>query len=316
MHPLRSGELRVTFATASGSAWSGLEYAPAILTDEEGRFRVGGLEEGALILSFFHEGFQSPQQDVVTKRGDAAPALEVIFRDGITVTGVVRSTSGELLPGLRLKWGEPGRHESTRQVADVDEAGRYEVHGLKSGLQNVWADGAAADEDRLREVTLGEEPRQEVPLTFGCPPALEVRVIATDGAPAARAEVRYSYSVPGRSGTTTAEPTDDDGVTWIQCLPAGVTIQLEAGSEPIGTARLDHVVNPRGGKVTLHGKESRPFGFRGGTDAGGRLHVPRLPTGTYTIKAKSADGRFGLFDDWQWRGEPATVELQLKPLRR
>jgi len=131
---------------------------------------------------------------------------------------------------------------------------------------------------------------------------LDVRVEHPDGKPAPRVRVKCSFSVPGESGGTSTEPTDEQGWTKLLCVATGLTLGFEleepapgrvqeshtiTSGEPV-VLRLDSQVKISGEVVDGEGRPAEGVAIIAG--------APGLPLHVFEMRARRAvsgkDGRF------------------------
>ncbi|HEX6203356.1 MAG TPA: carboxypeptidase-like regulatory domain-containing protein, partial [Thermoanaerobaculia bacterium] len=285
-------------------------------SDEEGRFRLGGLSDGTpTSVRTEAEGFVSAQRhDVLLPRDEP---LEVRLSRGGTIFGQVVDAAGEPLAGARL-WVQIDR-AAARHLQSVPwhaatgesgEDGRFEIAGVPVAPLRVDVQHARR---RLRhEVAIGEvgEGARLGPLRIEVPASLELsgRVWRADGRPAAGAEVQASHDSP-QGGSSMGVHADALGRFRFPHLPPGrnrvvATLGFEGRAEAevsaeSGPRELELVLEPTtgiGGRVV--DAEGRPVrrgylrlrhegGERGHLlDELGRFAIVGLDEGTYRLAAE------------------------------
>jgi RNA polymerase sigma factor (sigma-70 family) len=112
-------------------------YWPAAVTDEDGRFTLGGLPEGAdAILDVSHDEFAA-EQVLVSSRSDVKddgqvlkPEFKHTLASGRPVQGVVTaSDTGKPMAGVVVELHAAGRARSFIGEVRTDEQGRYRIMG-------------------------------------------------------------------------------------------------------------------------------------------------------------------------------------------
>lgn len=295
-----------------------------VVSDEQGRFRLGGLSEGTpLGVRTEAEGFVSAaRHDVLLPRDEP---LEIRLGRGGTVFGQVVDAAGEPLAGARLEVRIDRTADARRRSTstwhsaggETGEDGRFEIAGVAAAPLEVLV---RHPRRRLwHEQPIGEvgEGERVGPLRIEVPASVEVtgRVRRGDGAPAAGARVRAIQQGPGggSSFTVSADALGRFRFPFLRRGPHRVeaTLGFEgraeaevmADAEPV---ELELVLEPTtgiGGRVV--DPEGRPVGHGlvrlrhdGGEqvarqeertiqlDERGRFEVVGLDEGSYRLAAE------------------------------
>lgn len=120
--------------------WMGIEAVNEEFEDEEGRWVMNGLYEGAWQIQATAEGYgDSEWVPLTTPRVDSSP-IEVVLPAAATVRGIVSAPDGNPIPGAKVT-PELDMQETIAaaggrlQVAEAfsDDAGHFELRGLTPG---------------------------------------------------------------------------------------------------------------------------------------------------------------------------------------
>ncbi len=199
------------------------------VTDENGTYRIGGLDEGSYNLRVEAEGYARavPSRFPVRVEGGSVTGVDFVLHPGITLRGVVTGRPREALGGISVR----AVQEHLRGgVTTPDLEGRFQLDDLGPGVWTVRAeerDGRAVE----RLVRLETGPREAfVELSFEAGFTLtgEVR---SQGQPLAGREVTIRASGQGYDQVRTAR-IDQQNRFRVDGLAAGAYSVMIA--EPSG----------------------------------------------------------------------------------
>lgn len=123
-----------------GFTVSGISEHPPAITDAEGRFRMSGLEGGAITLRAWGPGYASAEPTLV-ELGIAETATDVVVYvdEAFTISGFVvdaddreRAVAGALVGAFNMS---PGALYAATDPSAED--GYFEIHGVRPGLYTV-----------------------------------------------------------------------------------------------------------------------------------------------------------------------------------
>jgi hypothetical protein len=162
-----------------------------------------------------------------------------------SITGVVRDTSGAIMPGVTVEAASPVLIEKVR-TAVTDGSGRYQIVDLRPGAYTVTFTLAGFNTVRRDGITLQGAGASvvDVELRVG---ALEETITVTGEAPV------VDVSSASRSAVLSADtidslPTSRNYVTLARLIPAA-----SGGGTDVGGSNLQGV----GGSVTIHGSREQ-----------------------------------------------------------
>jgi RNA polymerase sigma-70 factor, ECF subfamily len=251
--PLRNGEVTVSDGLGPEKGYS---PAKVFETDGEGRTFIGPYSRsndwGEHILTFQHGSFKAATRHVTVGQGAGPEAeIEVVLTNGITVKGALRNLQGATIAGVDIRWRKPGSDMSTQLICTTEARGRFEREGLEPGAFIASVMAVSPEFKIQQEVELGEDAIQEVNLTVDCLPLLEVRLEDRDGKPVSGIQVKYFYSLPGGSGGSQTEPTDEQGLTTIRCIQTGLLLRFELDQRAPGTISGSYTASPKKSSIVL-----------------------------------------------------------------
>lgn len=313
LHPLRDGTFTFALNTFRGAGWREIKTGP------QGEFTINPFDQGAHRVTFSYPAFRPINREVLLTLEKPAADLEVIFEEGLTVRGTVRNGTGEALPFADLTWRKLDAPYASRIGCRSDIQGRFEVKGLEAGSCRVVLGGPRRQDQRDREVDLGEAPLQELDLAFEVPPAVLVQVLDWQGHPAEGVTVRCDFKDPRRSGFLSRGKwylplTEKEGYTALNAIAEEMAITLtceEPQSESASVSfprtsdaprpivlRLLPPVPPGKLTVKVHDENGKPVagalvvvrreGFLGqssGTGPGGEVTL-ELPPGEWDVEVQ------------------------------
>ena len=200
-------------------------------TDPQGRFVVGPFLSGHHFFQLRYRDFQVETILVDPRKVRPAHRVDVVFRPGSTVAGLVSTPLGQPVPGVQVSWHREHTPEAERLRTTSDSTGRYELDGLRPGKHFVRVEGLGYEARPTIEVTVPEGSSQEVPLVVDCAPTFEVSVEDDAGEPLPGVEVRLRFKVqfhprlPRVSGGWELV-TGEDGTASAPCVPRGIRVDL------------------------------------------------------------------------------------------
>lgn len=217
--PMRMGRFRFDGPSGPGPATS----------DEDGLFRVEGVEPGTIEVRAAAAGYQAAQiKNLEARPGQDLKGVEVVLSPGAVVEGRVLSPSGRPVAGARVAVAElesrGGQFNPSGAISDGE--GRYRMDGIAPGPRAVEAEHP--DYRRaLREldVRLGENT---LDLTLEGGSEVRGRVVDEGGAPVANA--RVSLRQGWRSWELPSDTSGPDGSFNLSSVPEGtytITAQKE-----------------------------------------------------------------------------------------
>jgi protocatechuate 3,4-dioxygenase beta subunit len=303
-----AGELGVVHATipypplqpptelgAGGPTADGASAPGGVVTDGRGRFRIGDLLAGKVVVRVTHAAWLEGRSDEVMLLPGVERAVRVVLHRGQLLRGRVLGNRGAAVSGAEL-WIDGALATVT------DEGGRFELRRLAGSVEvEVRARGHAP---ARRSIDPATEP--EVDLQLGEPterlsgvvvdgrgfPVVGARVVieaaggerrsaATDrvggfqveGCPGGPLVVRVSQGEHLKSTVVGVVPGDD------------LRITLVSGGVVEGEVVEERGAVPRGGRVTIEDS----LGERRSTtvDANGRFRVGGCAPGPATVRAEA-----------------------------
>jgi hypothetical protein len=129
------------------------------VTDESGRFSVGGLAPGSYDLVVGAPGFSSVTRRALTVTSGERFPVEVLLTGTGTVEGQVRNGAGQPVSGAYVTGGSrwAGSLGNAAAESRTDAEGRYRLEGLAAGSVSLTAkrEGALTGTSQRAEVTEG-----------------------------------------------------------------------------------------------------------------------------------------------------------------
>jgi hypothetical protein len=310
-----------------------------------GRFELQATKNGYLRASYGATRPERAGTPIVVKDGDTIADLAVTIARGGVITGVVRDTHGQPVPGipvraLRLSYNALNGERtvglpSSGSIATTDDRGAYRAYGLPPGGYLLLANLAAAPghfsppafDDDIRPLTRAEVDQALQATRTG---AMNSRPAPASPSASAAARVNYApifypgVTDIGTAGTITLGLSEERrGVD--------VTVQLVATATITGTVRTpEGVAMPPSVRVTLvpaggHAEMLAGAGIRGASAqprTDGAYKLAGVAPGNYTIKAGTPLGGRGMSvpgpslwaaADVQVNGQNLEVPLTLQP---
>ncbi|MFO7566266.1 MAG: carboxypeptidase regulatory-like domain-containing protein [Enhygromyxa sp.] len=207
------------FADDSGGASLG-----SVMTDEHGRFEIDLLLPGKHRVWATHGGHAaSAVESFKLRSGEIRTGLRLRLREGVPLTGVVRSSNGQPIAGVSIDLGDG-------LVLTTDDRGVFDA-GHRRGKQTLVLRGPGLIPKQV-EVDLGKGRGPPVDLELELEPAqgrFEGRVVDGNNQPIADVEVELR-PLDGLSASVLTW-TDERGLwSFDQLVPGPVELLFEHGS--------------------------------------------------------------------------------------
>jgi protocatechuate 3,4-dioxygenase beta subunit len=210
----------------------------SVLTDEHGHFELGLLLPGTHRIWATHGGHAaSAVESFELRSGEVRSGLRLRLREGVPLTGVVRSANGQPIAGVSVDLGDG-------LVLTTDERGVFDA-GHRRGRQTLVLRGVGMIPKQV-EVDLGTGKGRGMDLEVELEPAtgrFEGRVVDGNNQPIANVEVELR-PLDGLSPSQITW-TDDRGLYQLD--------QLAPGPVEIGFTHADYVPNEARAKVDDEG---------------------------------------------------------------
>jgi protocatechuate 3,4-dioxygenase beta subunit len=207
-----------------------------IVTDEEGRFEVDSLLPGSYRIWATHgEHAGSAVSTLELRSGEVHGGLRLQLREGVPLTGVVRSGNGQPIAGIQVDLGDG-------LILTTDDRGVFDA-GFRRGEQQLILRGVGMI-PKLVEVELGDAPMD---LELELEPAdgrFEGRVVDSNDQPLADVEVELR-PLDGLSPSLITW-TDARGLYGFEALGPG-PVELEFRDAAHVPASAEAVVDERPG---------------------------------------------------------------------
>lgn len=293
-------------------------------TDEAGRYRIGGLPLGTVAVRADHPDHVEASGEATIEpagAGSAEVQLDLVLRQGLSVSGRVIDERGEPVAGAEVSLLDDPRYGPAKPVATAED-GSFRVTGLSPGFwrPQVAKEGLTQADPHARVEVTGPLSGLELRMVRGAVIAGRVRGLERSEIP----RVRMTAAPLSHPGPWLSGHLDDEGGYSIDgagpgawrvtaTVPGGGSVgdqryaagevELAAGERE---ARLDLDLSGRvvlGGRVTLGGEPvagamvmvgglepSRVVMTRTGADGGFR--VPRLAPGRHSLTVVGLDPAF------------------------
>lgn len=221
--PSEHSEMRMIMDGGSGS---GSNARPPVLTDDEGRFEIGGLRDASYDLVAEAGGGRN-RASVVAKPGDDV-ALELAALGGIE--GIV-TLDGQPMKRFSVQVDGP-----ISRVAQVrDSGGHFELGRLDAGRYRVTVSTAEGSGTAEVTVEAGETARKDISLDK----LIEVsgRIVDKEGAPVVGAVILIGEGKEGQvsiehDGEVEHHVTDADGRFEVMCAAGPRALLATAPTSP------------------------------------------------------------------------------------
>jgi protocatechuate 3,4-dioxygenase beta subunit len=221
-------------------------------TDEMGRFELGGLEPGRLVLRAVAPGYLAAEARVEAVAGEEAPEVRIVLRRGAVVTGRVLGPDGAPVPGADVRVLQTSREDvlfaMARESARTDAEGRYRLEGVEEGRRSIVASHESFQRAvKDLDVQAGEN---RLDLQLGQGQAVAGRIVDPAGRPVPGARVVLSTQGFGYGGEGMAEAaSEEDGSFRFPSVASG-TYGLSASKEGYAPGALPDPIQVGGAPVT------------------------------------------------------------------
>ncbi|MEM8962789.1 MAG: carboxypeptidase-like regulatory domain-containing protein [Acidobacteriota bacterium] len=143
--PIAGARVGVEITDAIRATWGG---GSAAITDDEGNYRLDGVEPGRRMLNVFAMRYLSSRHELEVQV-DEDNVLDVELRRGFTLAGRVLEADGTPATGARVDLAPPGDRHGT--VERTDDDGRFRAVNLAAGAYQLRATGASGSQGDLPE---------------------------------------------------------------------------------------------------------------------------------------------------------------------
>ena len=287
-------------------AGDGLRPSRSAVTDDDGRFAIGGLPHGRFMLTAMRAGFVTsmfgarrpgrPGTALTLDPGEVRTDLVVRLWRGAVVAGVVRDVGGELAAGVPVE-ALPARGRASSGLltlsnsgARTNERGQFRIFGLAPGSYLVVArvSGSGTPSVELAEAQM-EAVLERLRRRSGPPPGPGAQVPPpVPSEPFSLAPVYY----PGTTVVAQAQPIQ---LTAGQEVPGlDFTLQRLRTYDVTGVLRRDDGRTLAGTSVQLEAvRAPGPFAsgdvarFRTAAGADGSFRFASVPPGDYRLLARA-----------------------------
>jgi protocatechuate 3,4-dioxygenase beta subunit len=106
-------------------------------TDDEGRFRVDGLEPGRLSVQVKHSDYATEKVEAILRENEPADEMTIRLGQGGTLRGTVRDESGRPSPDRSIGVIEGGGFVPADGLVRTNDAGEYRVERMRPGSYRV-----------------------------------------------------------------------------------------------------------------------------------------------------------------------------------
>jgi protocatechuate 3,4-dioxygenase beta subunit len=130
--PVRGAEIEARKEAGALSPLVAVQKYAAV-SDEDGRFRLQGLETGPYVVRARHPQFAPAEESVQVTEDERTPETVLRLSSGGTLTGTVRDAAGLPLPGRRILVQRDLLSAGGASFATTDMDGRYEMTRLAPG---------------------------------------------------------------------------------------------------------------------------------------------------------------------------------------
>lgn len=324
-------------ATGPGAGYGHQSVASLGETDDEGSFRIGNLEPGALDLLVQAEGFQPLVAPGLHIPEDAeAGAVEITLARGAVLEGQVLDGDGKAVSGAFVS---ASLEEAESPVfgappAATDGEGRYRLAGLTPGSYQVTVTSGELSDTLWAKAEVGAGIRR---LDFRFPSGAQVsgQVVDSAGAPVPRAALSLvpveaghtSNTISRADGTFTFRAVQDGDFNLRGSAP-GFALTVEPGEVRVsgGPVRGLLLRLNRGASITgrlLGVDPDRLEGTRiladvreyevlhGIVDRPGAYRIANATPGTWNVTAVLPDGRSAK-GQVEVETEPVTLDLEFE----
>ncbi len=255
-------EAEVSLGRTTASAWMAQgESPPSVMTDARGRFHLGGLRAGDILLTARSEGFAiSEAVPLTVQPGELASDVRITVRLGARLTGEVYGDDGRPAEGhmINLVRWQVGNFDARGTTTDSE--GRFELLHIEPGgwqvvamQQNAdWSSGDGGESlnrmtanMRTAQVSLDDGEAEHVVLGLAAEEPVAVRGRVLRGREPYPNVIVTFARVEGVGGPALADVQDDGSyevvVDGAGAYAVGLTRML-GGAGQISTVSLTHDV--------------------------------------------------------------------------
>ncbi len=266
-----------------------------VRTDEQGRYLIDYLPAGTYSLTLQAMQAAPATYLVTVQEGRAAEVVDHRLQAGLALAGTVSDHDGTPADGAQVYIRPTEGTTRSRRSARTDAEGRFRIEHLAPGTYEYVAAASGAPPTGYGSATVGPDSSSVLDIRLAEPAAIRGRVIASDGAPIAGADVYCELSETELSLRAWPDPywelrqtvvTDEDGAYAIEGLIAGgwrVSARAKGYATRVAEVRVaepgEQVQAPDlvlGRLVRLAGRVLMPDGK---TPAGNRALKVRLQLG-------------------------------------
>jgi hypothetical protein len=294
---------------------AGLRYPSYAFTDVQGRYRIDVAPVGPFTLTLYANGEIDRQVTGSIGTADETVTVDITLPPTGVVTGVVRDRSGAILPYIEVRVTAGNGMFQT----NADQNGRYRVEQVRLGpvtvtaRQEFWNASTTVSgtlEGTAEPLTLdvlisgttrvtGTVRNEEGDLASSFyvmldSPALPYRITAS---PLAQGQFTFEMLPPGPFTLTAVEPNlrligTYTGVASAEGGALSVDLAFTSGRVTGTVFGADGVTPSPGALVHFIGSGTsyEPRIVTVVANAAGVYEMPRLPTGTFTLRAYASNG--------------------------
>lgn len=151
----------ISFSTTTGTRQEVSSGTPDdVHTDDNGEYRLTGLEPGLTTLEIRHDEFEEEEISVRVQEGEIVDAPEVRLYRGASVSGSLVDAAGEPIAHAFLIFEPLEIEGQTRVVATTEKDGTFVRRGLAPGRYSVRAERFEGGLEQLAERIAGPEGLQ------------------------------------------------------------------------------------------------------------------------------------------------------------
>lgn len=150
--PRVTSSFTISFSTTTGTRQEVSSGAPDdVRTDENGEYRITGLEPGLTTLEIRHDEFEEEQISVRVQEGEIVEAPDARLYRGASVSGQLVDTAGEPVAHAFLIFEPLEIEGQTRVVATTEKDGTFVRRGLMPGRYSVRVERFEGGLEQLAE---------------------------------------------------------------------------------------------------------------------------------------------------------------------
>jgi protocatechuate 3,4-dioxygenase beta subunit len=285
------------FVVLDGGVPSPDSFLPSSVTDRNGRYHLDGLPAGRYRIGAHKTDFEPPMEPSTMQMfevsgGQVLDGLIVPLRRGASITGRVLDSRGQPLAEAIVMALLKRLHSSDRPGGPAS-----------SGAPLLMPAGQS-QANRLGEFRISGLLPGDYVIAANAPPAF------AGNAASSAATIMTSTFFPGTADVSAAQPvTVQSKETVSDLMIRLVTVAVFQLSGVVvdesGAPVSDVMVMLMDGRRGIDSLLALNFGPRGmsPTDSGGRFIIGDVPSGSYTLRAETAGGFFGITDDFIIDGE-------------